>query len=205
MPTTDEILNNLKAIANDYSIIAIIWHVLLYAALIAIIAKWGPTNKQIGLLICLLLTSVAILAWINGNPFNGALFTIVTALCLILILRTSPNILSYSQVPFIVSGILMVTFALVYPHFVDTESYFSYLYQSPVGLIPCPTLSLIIGLLLIYNGFGSTPILIVFIIFGFFYGLFGVFKLGVLLDLFLVFGTSALLLKYILSLRIPVA
>ena len=201
MPTTDEILSNLKAIANDFSILAIIWHIILYAALIALIAKWAPTNKQLGILICILLTSVAIMAWINSNPFNGTLFSIATALCLILIIRTAPNVLSYSQLPFMVSGILMIAFAMVYPHFVNTNAYFTYLYQSPVGLIPCPTLSIIIGLLLVYSGFGSAPILIVFIVFGYFYGLFGVFKLGVLLDLFLVFGTSALLLKYILSIK----
>jgi len=100
-----------------------------------------------------------------------------------------------------VIGILMIIFGLVYPHFVNTDSFLKYLYASPVGLIPCPTLSILIGFLLLYNGFGSQSLILTFVAFGLFYGLFGVLKLAVYLDIFLVFGTITLLVKYVLSLR----
>jgi len=70
-----------------------------------------------------------------------------------------------------------------------------------VGLIPCPTLSLLIGFLLLYNGFGSQAVTLTFVIAGLFYGIFGVLKLGVYLDIFLVFGSITLVIKYILALK----
>jgi len=39
------------------------------------------------------------------------------------------------------------------------------------------------------------------IAFGLFYGMFGVLKLAVYLDIFLLFGTFTLLLKYILTIK----
>jgi hypothetical protein len=95
-----------------------------------------------------------------------------------------------------VIGILMIVFGLVYPHFISSDSFIKYFYASPVGLIPCPTLSILIGFLLVYNGFGSHSLTFTFIVFGLFYGIFGVLKLAVYLDIFLVFGTIALIVKY---------
>jgi hypothetical protein len=93
---------------------------------------------------------------------------------------------------------MMVVFGLIYPHFLHTDSILKYLYASPAGLIPCPTLSILVGFALIYNGFGSQPMTIAIFIFGLFYGLFGVLKLAVYPDLFLLFGTITLVIKYFL-------
>jgi hypothetical protein len=99
------------------------------------------------------------------------------------------------------AGILMVSFGLVYPHFIKPDSILEYFYASPAGLIPCPTLSVLIGLALIFNGFGSRQISLLLIIFGLFYGTFGVLKLKVRIDIFLLLGTLMFLVKYLLSLR----
>jgi hypothetical protein len=96
----------------------------------------------------------------------------------------------------------MIVFGMIYPHFINPDSFLKYLYGSPVGLIPCPTLSILIGFLLLYNGLGSQSLTLTFVIFGLFYGIFGVLKLAVYLDIFLVFGTISLLVKYIMSLRV---
>ena len=98
----------------------------------------------------------------------------------------------------------MIAFGLIYPHFLNTESFIKYFYASPLGLIPCPTLSVLIGFVLLYNGFGSNSISVAFIVFGLFYGIFGVFKLGVYLDLGLLFGTITLLIKYLTVFKNPV-
>jgi hypothetical protein len=105
--------------------------------------------------------------------------------------------------PFVIAGILMIIFGLEYPHFVSHGSIFKYLYASPAGLIPCPTLSVVIGFLLLYNGLCSNSITLTLVILGLFYGIFGVLKLAVYLDLFLLFGAISLLVKYILSLKTP--
>ena len=202
MPKTEEILNGLQKIVNDYSTIAIIWHVIFYALIAALIFKWLPSNRFFGLLICVPILSVAVLAFLSGNPFNGILFSILTVLIIIFGLRVSSQPVQTSQFIFMVIGILMIVFGLVYPHFIKSDSFLKYLYASPVGLIPCPTLSILIGFLLLYNGFGSQSLTLTFIVFGLFYGIFGVLKLAVYLDIFLVFGTIALLVKYFISLKL---
>jgi len=201
MPKTEEILNALQTITTSYSTFAITWHVVFYILLAALIARWQPSNKILGVLICLPLLSVAAFAWLSGNPFNGLLFSIMAILIVIFGFKASDQPINISQVPFMVLGIIMIIFGLVYPHFISADSFLKYLYASPVGLIPCPTLSIIIGFLLLYNGFGSHSITLTFIIFGLFYGIFGVLKLAVYLDIFLVLGTIALIVKYIIALR----
>jgi hypothetical protein len=202
MPKTEEILHGLQTITNSYSTFAIIWHTVFYLLLAALIARWQPSNKIFAILTCLPLLSVAAFAWLSGNPFNGILFSILAILIIIFGLRASNQPVQTSQYIFMVIGILMIVFGLVYPHFANVDSVFKYLYASPLGLIPCPTLSLIIGFLLLYNGLGSQSLTLTFIVFGLFYGLFGVLKLAVYLDIFLVFGTIALLVKYFIPLKL---
>lgn len=203
MLKSEEIINGLQSIVNDYSTIALIWHAVFYILIAALIAKWEPSNKIFGLLISLPLLSVAILAWITGNPFNGTMFSIATILIFLFGLKANSQSINYSQLTFVIGGILMIIFGLIYPHFIKPDSILKYLYASPAGLIPCPTLSIIIGFLLLYNGFGSQPITLTLIVLGLFYGIFGVLKLAVYLDIFLVLGTITLLVKYILSFRTP--
>lgn len=200
MPDKEEILAGLQKIVNDYSTIAIIWHILFYAMIIILIAKWLPTNRLFGLLIILPVVSVAVLAFLTGNPFNGILFSLLAVLLIIFGSGATGQPILTSQIAFRIIGVLMIIFGLVYPHFITADSFLKYLYGSPAGLIPCPTLSIIIGFLLLYNGFGSQSITLTLAIFGLFYGVFGVLKLAVFLDVSLIFGALALLVKYIIAL-----
>jgi len=201
MPKAEEIVNGLQAIVNDYSIFAIVWHAVFYALLIALIARWAPSNRLLGLFLGLPLISVAVFAWLSGNPFNGTAFSVMAILVIFFGWRASGQPIQVSQLPFMVLGIAMVVFGLVYPHFVSGDSFLKYLYASPVGLIPCPTLSILIGFLLLYNGFGSQSMVMTLVVFGLFYGIFGVFRLGVRLDFFLILGSLALLVKYFMPLK----
>lgn len=196
MPDKQEILAGLYAIANNYTLIAIFWHIIIFLIVLALILRWKPSNKLFSTLLGFPVLSVASLAWLSGNAFNGMVFSVLTVLTFSFGLRTNKERLSKSSVFFFYTGILMVAFSLVYPHFLDTGTFVSYFYASPAGLIPCPTLSLVIGFLLIYNGFGSKALTITFIVAGLFYSIFGVFKLGVYLDLVLLAGTLVLLLNY---------
>jgi hypothetical protein len=105
MPKTEEILNGLQKIVNDYSTIAIIWHVIFYALIAALIFRWLPTNRLFGLLICVPILSVAILAFLSGNPFNGILFSILIILIIIFGFKATSQPISISQLPFIIAGI----------------------------------------------------------------------------------------------------
>ena len=196
MLKAEEIIRGLHSIANQYSAFAIFWHVIFYLLIALLIAQWQPSNRLFAMMICLPLLSVAVFAWIYGNPFNGTLFLILSVLIMIFGYRIQPGNIFLSSFPFYLFGIIMIIFGLVYPHFLETGSFIKYLYASPVGLIPCPTLSIIIGFVLIYNGFGSQSFTLTFVVFGLFYAVFGVLKLAVYLDLFLLFGSLALLAKY---------
>jgi hypothetical protein len=157
MPKTEEILNGLQTIVDNQSVIAIIWHIAFYFFIICLFVNWHPTNKIMGILICLPLISVAVLAWTYHNPFNGALFTILAILIFVFALKTTGIRVSFSTWPFIA-----------------------------------------IGIILLFNPLGSPVISLSFIVFGLFYGLFGVFKLSVTLDLFLLFGSISLSVKHFL-------
>ena len=194
MMEAQEIINGLQRIVDKYSVFAIAWHAVLYVFIIALVAKWKPSGKLMALFMCLPLVSVAIFSWMDGNPFNGTMFSILAALVLVFGLKASSQPVSTSKLVFVIAGILMVAFGMLYPHFVD-NTLLTWLHASPVGLIPCPTLSLIIGFALVYNGFGSRNISLLLTAFGLFYGIFGVFKLAVYLDLFLVFGSVMLFLS----------
>jgi hypothetical protein len=92
----------------------------------------------------------------------------------------------------LIFGILMTAFGWTYPHFLPDSDPLAYLYASPTGLIPCPTISIVIGLSLILNGFSSRVWCFMLAVVGFFYGLFGAVRLGVTIDWVLFVGALAI-------------
>ena len=193
----ENILSGLHGIANEYVVFAIAWHVVFYALIIALLARWQPSYRLLGTMMLLPLLSVSVLAWITGNPFNGLLFSAAAILLLFFGLKAPDQTIVMSRLPFAIAGIVMVVFGLLYPHFLETQSPLTYLYASPTGLVPCPTLSVVIGLALLFNGFGSKALSIVLLSYGLFYGLFGVIVLSVYLDIGLIIGSAALLLQLV--------
>ena len=89
----------------------------------------------------------------------------------------------------------MFAFGWVYPHFLDTSTSLTYLYAAPTGLIPCPTLSIVIGVGLIVGGLGSRAWSIFLGALGDFYSIFGAVRLGVVLDWVLLFGSLMIVLS----------
>ncbi|PLW83854.1 hypothetical protein CWI75_00380 [Kineobactrum sediminis] len=85
----------------------------------------------------------------------------------------------------------MIGFGWLYPHFLDNTTSLVYLYAAPTGLIPCPTLSIVIGFTLILGGLGSRSWCLVLAMMGLFYGVFGAARLGVRIDGVLILGALA--------------
>ena len=197
MLKAQDIINGLQGIADKFSGLALLWHLLFYTLIIALIAGWVPSARLLAILISLPLLSVATLALISGNPFNGTIFLVIFILNCIFGLNADLQPATVSQPVFLVPGAVMIGFGLMYPHFVE-RSFIKYLSVSPAGLIPCPTLSVLIGFALIFNGFGSPSMLLVLILSGLFYGIFGVLKLAVYADLFLIIGSIALFVRYLI-------
>jgi hypothetical protein len=191
MPTSEEILAGMTAVANEWIVVAIVWHAVIAAALAAVAVGWRPTYRTATLLVALLPASVATFAVAFGNPFNGIVFTATTIALVALAARDTRG--RIADVPRWTwwAGVVMTAFGWVYPHFLEGSAV-QYLYASPVGLAPCPSLSMAIGLSLLAGGGGRRAWRVTLASVGILYGIYGLVQLGVVIDLVLFLGGVAL-------------
>jgi hypothetical protein len=196
MPTAKEILSWANVVANDWSWLAILWHLGLAAALVWL-ATARPTRRLIGAFLVLPVLSVAAVAWASGNPFNGLTFTLLAALLLRAVVHLAPISFVPASRGWMLTGSGLVAFGWIYPHFLAAESWTAYAYASPFGLLPCPTLAVVIGITLVCGGLSSAAWSVPLAAAGVLYGLIGVFILGVALDVWLLGGALLLSLMSI--------
>jgi hypothetical protein len=90
------------------------------------------------------------------------------------------------------AGVVLAIFGLVYPHFLRAEYWIEYLYAAPFGLVPCPTLTVLVGVSLLARSFGSRPWAATVAGASLIYGVIGVAVLGVWIDAVLIAGAMAL-------------
>ena len=191
MPHATDILDGLSAIANQASGIAVAWHIVIAMALVALTAGWRPSQRTARLLIGMPLASVAGVAIAFDNPFNGLVFAASALALTAIAVGGDRRLVSLGSAWTRGIGVATIAFGWVYPHFLQGDAT-AYLYASPVGLVPCPTLAVAIGFALLGNGLGSRVWSLALAAIGLFYGLFGVLRLTVLLDVGLVVGALAL-------------
>jgi hypothetical protein len=174
--------------------LAIGWHVALGTLLLVLFIGRRPSNRFAGYLLAAPFLSVSYLAWTSGNPFNGAMFAAFTLMLIGLASRLS-SLGNLSTSPHHTSSSLVrcwITFGWGYPHFLEGARWTTYAYAAPLGLLPCPTLSAVIGLTLIFSLLGSTPWTMTLAAVRFAHGAIGVFRLGVALDCMLLAGAIVL-------------
>lgn len=193
MPTPDSILSWATSVANEWRWLAIAWHVALGVVLAAGVSRPHVSQRFIALFCTLAVSSVAVVAWTSRNPFNGAMFTLLV----VVLWRAAANlpkqiVLTPASSPWVVAGVGLVAFGWFYPHFLITDTPTAYAYASPFGVLPCPTLSVVIGMMLIVGGLHSAGWNIALTAAGVLYGWMGVFRLGVMLDGWLLGGAIAL-------------
>ena len=188
MPTSEQILVGLKIIVNSWWPLAVFWHLYFAAIVIMLISGMRPTKRLSGILISLPILSVSFVAWMSLNPFNGILYALIGILIIYFSIKLPQEKINIAPLWILIPGIIMFIFGWIYPHFLETSSWLEYSYKAPIGLIPCPTLSIVIGLLLILNGLNSRAISLLIGIVGLYYGITGVIQLKVLIDLVLLLG-----------------
>jgi hypothetical protein len=193
MPTSDAILAGLTAIANDWRLIAVAWHVGFGIGVLAVLSGWRSSNRVAGYLLAMPLLSVGVAAWASGNPFNGAVFVGLFLYLLIVVTRMPTGATRIAPPTLLVPGMSLAVFGWFYPHFLATDRWIAYAYAAPLGLLPCPTLSAVIGITLILDFLGSRSWALTLAAAGLVYGVIGVFALGVMLDYALVAGALAAL------------
>lgn len=197
MPPASDILLALTRMASDAYELSIGWHIALAATVTALLGGFRPERRIAAAALSLPLASVALIAVAFGNPFNGAVFSMLAAALAALALRAPPGAITFRSDWSAVLGGLLIVFGAGYPHFLQGASWFTYLYAAPLGVIPCPTLSLVIGAALVAGGFGLGAWRIALAAVGCFYGVFGAMRLGVLMDTILLVGSAGLFIQYV--------
>lgn len=191
MPTPQVILDSAAAIANDWRWLAIAWHAVFIATLIG--TWWRrPITRTVATLMIAPVISVGALAWWSGNPFTGTLFACLALLMAVITRRLPDAVIAAGSSAEVAAGCGLAAFGLVYPHFLRTESWVEYLYAAPFGLVPCPTLTVLVGVSLFAGSFGSRPWAAVVAGASLIYGVIGVAVLGVWIDVVLIAGGMVL-------------
>lgn len=186
------ILAGLASIANDWTALAIAWHVLLAAMLLLLTAGWRPSARLLGRLLIPPIFSVSVAAWLSGNPFNATTFAIVAGVLAWAASRLSTGPIHFAARGWASAGVVLIAFGSAYPHFLRTDVWARYLYAAPLGLLPCPTLSVVIGMTVLVDSLHQPRWCAPLIAAGVIYGGFGVARLGVQLDWALLVASAIL-------------
>jgi hypothetical protein len=159
-----------------------VWHVVLGAFLLLLVVRWRPPVRLVATLLALPLVTVSLTAWLSRNPFNGLVFAILFAALLVVAVRLPRTTIAISAPHWVALGGALIGFGSTYPHFLQTDSWVVYIYASPFGLLPCPTLAVVIGITTVVANLRARPWTTTLAVAGLIYGAIGVFRLGVALD-----------------------
>jgi hypothetical protein len=192
MPSAEKILEGLTSIANAWWALSLGWHLVLGLLILLVLGGSRPSKRLLALLLAAPVVSVSALAWIGANPFNGTVFAILAAALVRIALSLPHNPIAVGSGLLLVFGTVLLGFGWTYPHFLEASSWTSYLYAAPLGLVPCPTLSMLVGVSLIVGSFESRAWASTVAAAALVYGVIGVFTLGVAIDAVLVVGGTVL-------------
>ncbi|MDT8323556.1 MAG: hypothetical protein RRA94_05565 [Bacteroidota bacterium] len=184
MPTPEQILEGLQRISTQFTGLALLWHIAAGALLITLALGRRPSRRTLGVLLTLPMFSVSLLAWLDGNPFNGSIFAVLAIALLVIALRLPKGAVAMDRT-WRYSAIAIIIFGWAYPHFQTGTGIWHYLLTAPLGLVPCPTLAMVIGITMLFGGLDSKSWSRVLGAAGILYGTFGAFRLGVTVDIVL--------------------
>lgn len=193
MPERADILAGLTEIAVASIAVAVVWHAVLAA--LAVAFAWGrrPSNRAFGWLVAALPVSVSTLAALHASPFNAVVMGVTGAGLAAGAMRLSTESVRIASGWEAWLGTAMLCYAWVYPHFLEGHPPALYLVAAPVGVVPCPSLAAATGLALLARSLDARWWSIALASVGTFYALFGIFRLGVLLDVGLLVGALGVL------------
>lgn len=198
MPPADQILEGLQRISEQWKPLAMAWHGYFGILLVLLLAGRRSGRRVTSFLLALPLLSVSTMAWMVGNPFNGIMFAVIGIGLMVIGIRLPSEPVRIAP-RYIFPGVLIIAFGWTYPHFLSGDGALHYALTAPLGLVPCPTFSMVIGFTLLLGGLGSLSWMRVLGTAGILYGLFGALRLGVLIDLVLL---AAALLLIVASTRL---
>ncbi len=200
MPAPDEILAGLTGVANRWFGFAVVWHLVAGAGLLAASQQWRPSPRFAGALLITPLLSVSAFAWGTEDRFNSTVFLALSA-ALGLISWRSNGLEVPRQKWTTALGVVLISFAWVYPEFLRGWPQVTYLIAAPLGLVPCPTLAMVLGFTLLGYGPSSRAWALTLALAASFYAGLGVMQLGVTIDLVLLVGAIGLAVRALVPSR----
>jgi hypothetical protein len=193
MPASHEILSNLRLISHEVAWLSAIWHAVAAITIVVLLAGFRPKRRTAAASLSMPLASVSIVALASENPFNGAVFAALSILLAGLAFGASTATATLGSPWALILGSLLIAFGWIYPHFLEPSHWFAYLYSAPMGTIPCPTLSAVVGAALVADGFGARAWRLTLAISALLYSAMGIFRLGVAIDALLLLGAFGLI------------
>jgi hypothetical protein len=195
VPTAQVILNQLSTISQQWWPLAVAWHIYIATLIVALFLGWRPSRRVASVLISMPVASAMALALVSVNPLTTVLLggTLVGTQLAVWRFASEPARTGNGLSIFV--GGALVAFGLIYPHFLNPSSYVAYLYAAPIGLVPCPTLAVLIGFSIALGSLGSKLWAIVVAAAGLAYGMIGALYLGVRLDWVLAAGALVVLMQ----------
>lgn len=179
----ESILNYLSMVSNQNIYLNLIMHVITFLSIPSIfLLKNKRMQKAVfNGLVFILTLSVTVNAFINGNPFHLATFAILSIIALRELIGRNQVVISASNNVTIFVAFIFLFIGVWYPEFVHTTP-LAMLFISPMGIVPCPTLIVILSLFSLNSSGISKIQYIATIIIGAVYAVIGVFLFKVYLD-----------------------
>ena len=146
MPSAQELVESLTTIANEWRTTATAWHVFLVVLVLSLYLGWRPSARLLAPMLIAPLLSVSIVAGLSGNGFNSGVFAVLALILGALAFTQPARPVSVGPPRTVAAGAALVVFGATYPHFVNVDTWATYAYAAPFGIIPCPTLALVIGM-----------------------------------------------------------
>lgn len=182
--SSEKILTYLTFVPNQTLWLNALNHLLVLSALLILIFGKKAKTKRLLVdgVICLLFTSIVAVAVAYGNPFHVITMGLLAVFAGIELWQGKNEFTLYKINMRSIIALLSIFIGFWYPEFVEAN-FLAQLLLSPVGIVPCPTLLVVLGLLtLAYPRVNKTQYIITALM-GAFYGITGVFQLKVMLDL----------------------
>ena len=191
MPSAEELLPTITAAVHATRWLAVVWHGVLLVVLVVLASGQRPSRRLALLALALPLASVSAVAAWAGIAFNAIVFAALVLAAVGASFAAEPVPVESGSTWARLLGGALIAFGWFYPHFVDGNA-LAYAIASPFAVIPCPTLAVVSGFLLRGGGLGSRTTTLLFSAATLFYGLVGVFRLGVVIDVALLAGSAGL-------------
>lgn len=180
----EKILTYLTFVPNQTLWLNALNHLLVLTVLLFLVFGKKAKTKRLVVdgAICLLFTSIVAVAAAYGNPFHVITMGLLAVFAGIEFWQGKNEFTLHKINTRSLIALLSIFIGFWYPEFVKVNP-IALLLFSPVGIVPCPTLLIVLGLLtLAYPRVNKTQYIIT-VLMGAFYGSTGVFQLKVILDL----------------------